>query len=104
MKKKDFALIARTGTGLAALPLLLALIIQGCAPAHLSKNYGRSYEAVLLAQTVNPDAPDDRNPPDLPGVVAEGIYNEYLNDIGTPPGTEKSERKKGEASEKKDSE
>jgi hypothetical protein len=63
--------------------VLLFCFFGGCASPHLSEYYGRSYEAMLYAQAVNPDAPADRSPVDeCPGVVAEGIYEKYLDTFG----------------------
>ncbi len=90
MRKTNFYRTRISGAGIAAILFFGVLLFQGCAPAHLSKNFGESYEAILLAQTVNPDGPEDRNPPDLPGVVAEGIYNDYLSGVGTQPGSDQS--------------
>ena len=62
---------------------LLPFIFQGCVSSHLSKDYGKSYEAMLYAQAVNPDGPEDGTHVDeCPGPVAEGIYEIYLKTFG----------------------
>ena len=79
-KKNKRYLLARF---IPCLIFLLPFFFQGCTSTHLSENYGKSYETVLYAQTINPDAPKDRSPVDgCPGVVAEGIYEEYLGTFG----------------------
>lgn len=63
--------------------LLLLFIFQGCAKPYFSEYHGRSFEAILLAQAVNPDAPVDKSPVNgCPGIVAEKIYEEYLTTFG----------------------
>ena len=62
---------------------LSLFIFQGCASQHLSKDFGRSYDAVLYAQAVNPDAPEDRSPVDgCPGEIGERIYEQYRKSYG----------------------
>ena len=60
------------------------LLFAGCASnKHISQNFGQSYEAMLFAQTINKDAPEDKSP--LHGCsseIGERIYDQYKKSYG----------------------
>ena len=59
----------------------ILFMASGCARQHLSKNYGRSYESMLYAQTVNHNAPADRTPVNgSPGVIGTLVYENFKKD------------------------
>ena len=75
--------------------LILILIIStfsiGCAGStHLSKSYGKSYEACFSAQVINHETSNDHTTIDkMPGYLGIQIYNDiYLP--GMTGGTETS--------------
>ena len=68
---------------ICSMVFLLPFIFQGCASGHLSKNFGQSYEAMVFAQTINKDAPEDKSPVDgCPGEIGERIYEQYKKSYG----------------------
>ena len=62
----------------------ILFVAAGCARQHLSKNYGRSYESMLYAQTINLNAPADRTPVDgSTGVIGAKVYENFKKGYGT---------------------
>ena len=68
---------------ICSMVFLLPFIFLGCASGHLSKNFGQSYEAMVFAQTINKDAPEDKSPVvGCPGEIGERMYEQYKKSYG----------------------
>ncbi len=69
-----------------AIFVLVIMCISGCTTgAHLSGEYGQSYNKLFARQILNPGAPNDPSPPEkMPGDIATQIYNDlYIYDLTT---------------------
>jgi hypothetical protein len=68
-------------TAFIALAILLTGGVLGCATQQeslLDKNWGRSFEAQKVNQTLNPDAGENLEPVEgMPGPAAERILSDY---------------------------
>ncbi len=86
---------------ICSLVFMLPFFFQGCASPHLSKDFGQSYEAVLFAQTINKDAPEDKSPVDgCPGEIGERIYEQYKKSFGEDPSDTSQDDSSNEKTEK----